>query len=223
MFITSDIWIIYYHPELCFVCYCFCVFYLNLLTCILHMACPSHRTLCSLVSSARQYVDFCLPTKHWNGFWPGSYTVHLNTFYVCKIAGFVKTQNKEIIIIITMQMFHTVFQLMCLLEEICVLMPAAKSRVAIPECSAVCLGSTAVLSRKSLTRLQLISPHPLRQTLWKGTRPRLCGTTQRTSNRERKIVFRHHPFPLETEHFASMCAHNKRMHAFTNIIDMYRL
>lgn len=45
--------------------------------------------------------------------------MHLNTFYVCKIAGFVKTQNKEIIIIITMQMVHTVFQLTCLLDEIC--------------------------------------------------------------------------------------------------------
>lgn len=60
---------------------------------------PLSQAVCSLVSSAKaQEAAVCLGD-----------TVHLNTFYVCKIAGFVKSRNKEILIIITMQMFHTVF------------------------------------------------------------------------------------------------------------------
>lgn len=66
------------------------------------MACPFHRpfVLWSQVQRRRTHTEaaVCLGD-----------TVHLNTFYVCKIAGFVKSRNKEILIIITMQMFHTVF------------------------------------------------------------------------------------------------------------------
>lgn len=63
---------------------------------------PLSQAICSLVSSAKRRTHteaaVCLGD-----------TVHLNTFYACKIAGFVKSQNKEILIIITMQMFHTLF------------------------------------------------------------------------------------------------------------------
>lgn len=58
------------------------------------MACPFHRpfVLWSRVQRRRTRTEaaVCLGD-----------TVHLNTFYVCKIAGFVKSRNKEILIIIT--------------------------------------------------------------------------------------------------------------------------